>query len=158
MISIQSKDDPIKKISKVKFDIDDFEIIYSSVSKKGKKYVEVGDEVLAEEPITLSGISSIKFELNNNQYEIIEHSKLIKGDFTFELFKNGIQQQKFCLHFVVVKEPMLKRLFEWTFLIVISILFAFNIVSWWIFIIPTVYTLVDTMQTKNHWVCEFVDV
>ena len=158
MISIKTKGELIKKISKVKFDIDDFEIIYISVSKKGKKYVEVDGEVLAEEPLSLASISSIKFELNNNQYEIIEHSKLIKGDFTFELYKNGIQQQKFHLHHIVVKEPILKRLFDWTILIVPSVLFVFNIVSWWIYIIPAIYFLVDSIDIKGHWVCEFIDV
>mgnify|MGYP003626043293 FL=1 len=158
MISIKTKGELIKKISKVKFDIDDFEIIYISVSKKGKKYVEVDGEVLAEEPLSLASISSIKFELNNNQYEIIEHSKLIIGDFTFELYKNGIQRQKFYLHHIVVKEPILKRLFDWAILIVPSVLFVFNIVSWWIYIIPAIYFLVDSIDIKGHWVCEFIDV
>jgi hypothetical protein len=158
MISIRTKGEHIKKISRVKFDIDDFEIIYISVSKKGKKYVEVDGKVLAEKPLTLTSISSIKFELNNNQYEIIEHSKLIKGDFTFELYKNGIQQQKFHLHHIVVKEPILKRLFDWTILIVPSVLFVFNIVSWWIYIIPAIYFLVDSIDIKGYWVCEFIDV
>jgi hypothetical protein len=158
MISAETKNEPIKKISKIKFEIEGFEIIYDSLTKSGKKTIEINGELVHEGPISLTRETSTNFTFSDNEFEIIERKELIKGNFSFELLKNNNLKQKFVLTPVKVKGPLLKRLFEYCFLIIVVGLITLSLIPWWVVIFPLIYGLMNALQTKDHWVCEMIDV